>query len=938
MCGRPRAYGRAAARVGERPRGRVLAAAACWLLLLALLPAAAGATSFYEVTGFESGTLSPNGGGIAASTGGGVGIVTAPVRHGTYALHADATSASGASAKFAAGGSRMVGRLGFRIAQLPTSGGQSIFDTHTATGNANTRPFRLTLDAAGVLTMQSVGTGGTGVDTASGATITANTWHYVDVDVNIATTTWTVAWRVDGAVQPPLSGTSPAASTFLDAQLGTTATTYDYIADYDDFVLSSAAADYPIGDGQVVGMRPVATGTHSVAATGDYATSTNNGGVWTSIVAAADQLSSPGSAALLDDWPIAPTGSPDLVRQTAGVTDFLEYRLGPHRVNGAPRAVSVLGAFREATNSPTANSVDVDARSGASTAPVFTGNPGGSTGTVNYFSGVLNTAPGGAAWTHGRLSGLVLQLGSADPSPAVWTDGLQVEADFPIAAGADVTAPTNPATAAIYDVDVTATADRDGSNDGTNLTASWGVGADGGSGVRDYDWCFSTVSTGCTAIPGTGTVGFGNTTRQAAAVATPTLASGTIVYSCVRTYDNAGNPAAAWACSDGFQIDTAAPTNPTQANIFDLDTTWTLDDDWTSSTTSLSVSWNAGSDGAGSGVADYDVCFSTVSTGCTNIAGTTTQTGNTSRTTTATATAMTNGTMYYACVRTRDAASNVAPWQCSDGFRVDTTVPVNPTQANEFDLDTTWTLDRDTTTSATALSASWNAGSDGAGSGVASYDVCFSSSGTGCTNIPGTSTQSGNTTRTAVAVATGMTNGGMYFTCVRTVDVAGNVAGWQCSDGFVVDTAAPTNPTAANVFDLDTTWTLDRDATSNTTALSVSWNPGTDGTGTGVSNYDVCFSTVNSGCTNIAGTTTQTGNTTRTATAIATGMVNGTTYYSCVRTHDVAGNVAGWGCSDGFLVDTTAPTNPTAANVFDLDTTWTLDRDATSSTTALSAS
>jgi hypothetical protein len=498
----------------------------------------------------------------------------------------------------------------------------------------------------------------------------------------------------------------------------------------------------------------------------------------------------------------------------------------------------------------------------------------------------------------------------------------------------DTGPPTNPTSASVYDLSTTFGPDRDWSNSTTALSASWGAGSDG-SGIRDYDVCFSMVNTGCTPIAGTA-MQTGNTTRTATATATG-MATLTLYYTCVRAWDTGGSSATSWSCSDGFRVEQTAPTNPTQANLFDLSTTFGPDEDWGSSTTALSASWNAGTD-ANSLVRDYDVCFSTVNTGCTNIPGTTTQTGNTTRTATATATGLATLTFYYVCVRTWDNAGNVtASWQCSDGFRIDTSAPANPTQANIFDLSTTFGPDLDWDTSSTALSASWNVGTD-TDSGVRDYDVCFSTVNTGCTAIAGTAMQSANTTRTATATASpAMTQGTTYYVCVRTWNLADAASGWQCSDGFRVDSVAPTNPTQANIFDLSLSFSGDLDWNASATALSASWGAGSDATST-IRDYDVCFSVVNTGCTAIGGAPMQSGNTTRTATATATGMTNGVTYYVCVRTWDVGGLNAGWQCSDGFTIDTTAPTNPTQANIFDLDATWTVDRDWSTNTTALSAS
>ncbi len=269
---------------------------------------------------------------------------------------------------------------------------------------------------------------------------------------------------------------------------------------------------------------------------------------------------------------------------------------------------------------------------------------------------------------------------------------------------------------------------------------------------------------------------------------------------------------------------------------------------------------------------------------------------------------MSHGTKYYSCIRANDNAGNGTAWVCSNGFTIDTAPPTNPSWSNIFDLSTSL-VDAAWSTSATLLGASWNAGS-GTVSGVRDYDVCFSSVGSGCTSIAGTTIQAGNTTRTATATASGMTHGNRYFVCVRAWDNAGNVAAsWTCSNGFVVDTVAPAAPAAAHIYDLSTTFSADQSLTSSATALSASWDVGSDTTSS-VQDYDVCFSSINDGCISITGTVVQAGNTTRTAVATASSMSSGATYYTCVRSRDNAGNVSAWSCSNGFLVDAESPTQP----------------------------
>ena len=158
-----------------------------------------------------------------------------------------------------------------------------------------------------------------------------------------------------------------------------------------------------------------------------------------------------------------------------------------------------------------------------------------------------------------------------------------------------------------------------------------------------------------------------------------------------------------------------------------------------------------------------------------------------------------------------------------------------------------------------------------------------------------------------VVNVTGLTNNVQYHWRACAVDQLGATSAWLSSGGspdFKVDSTAPSNPSQANIFDLDLTATADRDYTTNMTALSASWNAGADAE-SGIRDYSACFSTVNTGCTAIAGTAQQNGIApgSRTMSATATGMSDGATYYVCVRSFNNAGvAAAAWQCSDGFLV------------------------------------
>jgi hypothetical protein len=244
----------------------------------------------------------------------------------------------------------------------------------------------------------------------------------------------------------------------------------------------------------------------------------------------------------------------------------------------------------------------------------------------------------------------------------------------------------------------------------------------------------------------------------------------------------------AWSARGGapdFRIDVTDPVNPT--TIADLSTTM-VDSDWSSSATALSASFDAGSDAA-SGIASYDACFSSSSATCMAVAPIVS--GNTTRVVSATASpALGNGALAHTCVRSRDAAGNVAAaWACSDGFRVDVTAPTAPASRSDGAAG-----DVASQVGAT-VSANWSAGADTAPGVVGGYDWCLNDAASCATPLDGGSTSALGVS----APATGMTAGSTYFFCVRSTDRARNASAYACTDGFTWNPVIVTSINPASI-------------------------------------------------------------------------------------------------------------------------------------------
>lgn len=451
----------------------------------------------------------------------------------------------------------------------------------------------------------------------------------------------------------------------------------------------------------------------------------------------------------------------------------------------------------------------------------------------------------------------------------VWrcSDGVRIDTDTPLPPGA------------AYDG---SSGDIDWQSSTTSLSGNWTAGSDSHSGVQNYNYCFSTGS-GCTGT----IVASGDTASLSVGRTSLTLTAGTTYYTCVRTRDRAGR-LSGYRCSDGVTVDTTGPAAPSAVR----DGTG-ADIDWQPSVTSISANWNAATS-SGAGVASYRHCVSTA-TPCagTVVAGwiSATSTGITR------SVSLAAGTRYYSCVYAVDAAGNNSATACSDGVVPDTAAPGAPPAVRDGSgADIAWT------NSGTTLAANWDAATDSA-SGIGSYQYCMSTAATCTGTVVAGWTSVASTTLSASRGALTLAHGQIYITCVRAVDVAGNLGSARCSNGQTVDVLVGAPASAQDGTGADVEWQ------SSTTSISANW-PSVSDSPSGVLRYETCFSTAIT-CGGIVVSGWQSAGNSLAATRPVV-LVDGTKYYGCVRTVDNAGNVSGATCSNGVVVDAVPPSQPAA--------------------------
>ncbi|MCW2927461.1 MAG: hypothetical protein JWM86_1429, partial [Thermoleophilia bacterium] len=426
----------------------------------------------------------------------------------------------------------------------------------------------------------------------------------------------------------------------------------------------------------------------------------------------------------------------------------------------------------------------------------------------------------------------------------------------------------------------------------TTYPLSWNPVSDF-SGVNRYEYCVSSI-TACGGAPIKSWTSAGTATSATATGVT--LVAGTTYYACVRVYDNSGNVSVV-SCSDGAVADGSVPAPSSVADGPVLDVAWTT------SLTQLQANWPSVTDTGGSGIARYEFCMDDLNPCDTVGTPMVDWTSNgTSLIATRSTLALVNGTTYYTCVRAVDNAGNISAITCSDGQRVDSLAPNQPTASNDgagADIDVQATT--------SSLTANWTSVADNGASGVSRYEYCFSAT-TSCGGTPVLGWTGNGLGLSATAGSLSLSNGITYYACARAVDVAGNVGTMRCSDGVLVDTivVAP-----ATVYD-GSTALVDAAYTTSTTQLSANWTAVT-GDASGIARYEVCLATATSCGGTIVDNWSNAGTAT-TYTSTGLSLVSGTTYFACVRAVDNAGNTSSMRCSNGQLLDATAPPAPSPIN------------------------
>ena len=215
------------------------------------------------ITGMEHGMDTTAGGGIwSASMMAGTGTVDTTVkRSGDRSLRLAPSAAAAYRGRLynGFGHTNVVTRFAVHFETLPAADVPQLAGMTTI---ANTTPPYLTVGYEAATSKFTIAFPGQTMTSTS--TVQAGTWHVIDVKMDVSGATHRADWRVDGVAQT--ATTRAAAASSLNSIYWGSFAAATFTANYDDIAVSMTAADYPLGSGRVLALRPDGMGTSVGAA------------------------------------------------------------------------------------------------------------------------------------------------------------------------------------------------------------------------------------------------------------------------------------------------------------------------------------------------------------------------------------------------------------------------------------------------------------------------------------------------------------------------------------------------------------------------------------------------------------------------------------------------------------------------------------------------
>ena len=258
--------------------------------------------------------------------------------------------------------------------------------------------------------------------TQIGPAVVTGRWYTVEMKWDTSANPWLGSWQVDGVPYGNVSAAAVAATRtgfIVGNDLSATQTMY-----VDDMIVSQTLADYPIGDGVVLGLNPISDGLHSFTA-GDFKYDSSGG---TNVLTTATDVYTH-----IDDTIDNTTDSIfQAVIRTTGYVEVrfksLPWQLPDGRGIKAINGIAVVGGFHASASTACTCSLRIE--DGATESAVFALLSPGATSIVNFYKMYATSPAASVPWQRGTLNGLLARFGySSDVTPFPACDSLVIEAD-----------------------------------------------------------------------------------------------------------------------------------------------------------------------------------------------------------------------------------------------------------------------------------------------------------------------------------------------------------------------------------------------------------------------------------------------------------------------------------------------------------------------------
>lgn len=263
---------------------------------------------------------------------------------------------------------------------------------------------------------------GTGSEVLSAATVSADTWHAVDLRWDPRLAAQVADWQLDGTDQTQASFSAGAAEQVASYRLGWAASSTATVR-YDDIVLAATGGNYPLGDHQVRLLTVDPAGTLMVSGSAaSFSTFTSNGTINSTFDATTARNA-------IDEVPPTIGASADgFVQDATAASDYVEIPMQTYNASGTGsiRAVRMLAVGWAVSG--TAATIEFRAFDGTTESGMFSGDPNFDNSTTAPAWVVVMVQRPTGGWTQAKLDALAFRVGfSTDAAPDIGIHAIYAE-------------------------------------------------------------------------------------------------------------------------------------------------------------------------------------------------------------------------------------------------------------------------------------------------------------------------------------------------------------------------------------------------------------------------------------------------------------------------------------------------------------------------------